>query len=165
MQQTQKIWLEKSYPPGVPFEIDANKYSSYNTTSPLPPIPQPSKSLILIHPTYLAHWNPPPDHYYYLLTIRSKPWVSRTPSKKFVLPTPKNAKIIFLFYPYIFKNLVNLSVFSHNGLDILRNSTDSESIAMKSKNTRKSMFYLCAHLVPCMGAQTTSRFSYIFLIL
>ncbi|MBA6348773.1 long-chain-fatty-acid--CoA ligase FadD [Colwellia sp. BRX8-9] len=28
MQQTQKIWLEKSYPPGVPFEIDADKYSS-----------------------------------------------------------------------------------------------------------------------------------------
>jgi long-chain acyl-CoA synthetase len=28
VQQTQKIWLEKSYPPGVPFEIDADKYSS-----------------------------------------------------------------------------------------------------------------------------------------
>ncbi|MBA6233024.1 MULTISPECIES: long-chain-fatty-acid--CoA ligase FadD [unclassified Colwellia] len=28
MQKTQKIWLEKSYPPGVPFEIDADKYSS-----------------------------------------------------------------------------------------------------------------------------------------
>ena len=28
MQQTQKIWLEKSYPPGVPFEIDPDKYSS-----------------------------------------------------------------------------------------------------------------------------------------
>jgi len=28
VQETQKIWLEKSYPPGVPFEIDADKYSS-----------------------------------------------------------------------------------------------------------------------------------------
>ena len=28
MQQTQKIWLEKSYPPGVPFDIDPDKYSS-----------------------------------------------------------------------------------------------------------------------------------------
>jgi long-chain acyl-CoA synthetase len=28
VQQTQKIWLEKSYPPGVPFEIDPDKYSS-----------------------------------------------------------------------------------------------------------------------------------------
>jgi long-chain acyl-CoA synthetase len=28
VQQTQKIWLEKSYPTGVPFEIDADKYSS-----------------------------------------------------------------------------------------------------------------------------------------
>jgi len=28
VQQTQKIWLEKSYPPGVPFEIDADQYSS-----------------------------------------------------------------------------------------------------------------------------------------
>jgi long-chain acyl-CoA synthetase len=26
----QKIWLEKSYPPGVPFEIDPDKYSSLN---------------------------------------------------------------------------------------------------------------------------------------
>ena len=24
----EKIWLEKSYPPGVEFEIDADKYSS-----------------------------------------------------------------------------------------------------------------------------------------
>ena len=24
----QKVWLEKSYPPGVPHEIDADKYSS-----------------------------------------------------------------------------------------------------------------------------------------
>ena len=24
----EKIWLEKSYPPGVPFEIDADKYKS-----------------------------------------------------------------------------------------------------------------------------------------
>ena len=28
MQQTQKIWLEKSYPPGVPFDIDPDKYAS-----------------------------------------------------------------------------------------------------------------------------------------
>jgi long-chain acyl-CoA synthetase len=28
VQQTQKIWLEKSYPPGVPFDIDPDKYSS-----------------------------------------------------------------------------------------------------------------------------------------
>lgn len=28
MQQTQKIWLEESYPPGVPFDIDPDKYSS-----------------------------------------------------------------------------------------------------------------------------------------
>ena len=24
----EKIWLEKSYPPGVPFEIDPDKYAS-----------------------------------------------------------------------------------------------------------------------------------------
>jgi len=26
--EVQKVWLEKSYPPGVPHEIDADKYSS-----------------------------------------------------------------------------------------------------------------------------------------
>jgi len=28
VQQTQKIWLEKSYPPGVPFDIDPDQYAS-----------------------------------------------------------------------------------------------------------------------------------------